>query len=161
MQGNEYPEMGMYPCLAAGAAEGEMIHPKLYHKIHPFVLEACDEMEMHGVMMPTNAMMDCMCDRICDKVFRIYPEMAKYDVDYEEEADVGASQLPGGLEAEFGRLFPGEEMPRNLEDLRRRHPREFEDFRRRHPDSFRRGSIFRDFILFLIFLEFFRRRRRY
>lgn len=161
MVGNEYPEMRNHPCFATGAAAGERIYPKLYYKIHPFVMEACDEMDMHGVMMPTNAMMDCMCERICERMFRIYPEMAKYDVEYEEDADVGTAQLPGGLEAEFRRLFPGEEVPRDLEDLRRRRPREFEEFRRRHPESFRRRSIFRDFILFLLFLEFFRRRRRF
>jgi hypothetical protein len=158
---NEYPEMGNHPCFPAGEAAGEMIYPKLYYQIHPFVMEACDEMDMHGIVMPTRQMMYCMCDRICERIFRVYPEMAKVDVEYEAEADVDTTQLPGGLGEEFRRMFPGEEMPRNLEDLRRRHPREFEEFRRRHPESFRRGSIFRDFILFLLFLEFFRRRGRF
>ena len=161
MQGNEYPEMRRHPCMADDAAGEQMLYPRLHHKIHPFVMEACDEMEMHGIVMPTNALMDCMCDRICEKMFRVYPEMAAYDMQYDEAADIGAAQLPSGLEEEFRRMFPGEEVPRNLEELRRRRPREFEDFRRRHPESFRRGSIFRDFILFLIFQELFLRRRRF
>jgi hypothetical protein len=42
---NEYPEMGIHPCFPAGVAAGKMIYPKLYYKIHPFVMEACDNSE--------------------------------------------------------------------------------------------------------------------
>lgn len=162
MDRNEYPEMGNHSCFPAGATAGEMIYPKLYYKIHPFVMEACDEMDMHGVMMPTRHMMRCMCGRMCERIFSIHPEMAKYDVEYEAMADDDPPPTPGmgGLAEEFSRMFPGEAMSSDLEDLRRRHPMEFEDFRRRHPESFRRGSVFRDFLEFLLLLEFLRRRRR-
>lgn len=149
--------MARYPGIPSGSAVDGMVYPQLYQKLYPFIIEACDEIDMCGLIIPNMFILDCLCDRVCEKIFLVYPEMVKYDIKDEMEV----SQLPGGFEELFRRMFPGEGFPRDLEELRRRHPREFEEFRRRRPESFRRGSIFRDFILFLLLLEFLRRSRRF
>jgi hypothetical protein len=151
---DKYPMMGNYLSSPPGATAGGMIYPQLHQKLHPFIVEACDEIDMYGLVMPHMCMFRCMCDKVCEKIFLVYPEMVKYDVESEAEA----AQLPSGIEEQFRRMFPGEGFPRDMGELERRHPREFEEFRRSHPESFRRGSVFMDFILFLLFLEFLRRR---
>lgn len=69
-----------HPCLKPEMLQGQYqsMYPDMYYKIQPHVLMACDEMDAHGVMMPTNQMMGCMVKHIYDNVCKMYPDMANY-----------------------------------------------------------------------------------
>lgn len=70
------------PCFAPDMAGGENaysnMYPEIYFKVQPHVSMACDELEINGMMLPTNRMMTCMCNRIHENVCRMYPEMRNY-----------------------------------------------------------------------------------
>lgn len=66
------------PDMTGGAESYMPEYPDIYHKVQPHVSAACDDMEMHGWMMPTTRMMRCMCDHIHQNVMQMYPEMANY-----------------------------------------------------------------------------------
>jgi hypothetical protein len=121
--------MGGHPCLKPEMLQdttaNTLMYPEMYYKVQPHIMMACDEMDMHGVVMPTREMIHCMCERICVTLFRVHPELAAYDMDY----PVGTMADP---------------------------PQEFDE----HGRPMQRGP-FRDFLLFLLLSEFFRRRRGY
>ena len=88
MSYNMEPAMGGHPCLSPEMMRGATapMYPEIYYKIQPHILMACDEMDMHGCFAPTQEIIMCMCDRICSNLFRVYPEMARYDIEYEPDS---------------------------------------------------------------------------
>lgn len=62
--------------MVRSAREFQMLYPDVYYKVQPFVMVMCDEMDTYGTMMPTQEMIDYMCDCIYDDVIRMYPDLA-------------------------------------------------------------------------------------
>jgi hypothetical protein len=95
--------MAEHPCFKPEMLEntvaGTMMYPEIYYKIQPHIIMACDEMDMYGCMMPTRKMIMCMCERICDNIFKMHPEMVAYDVEY----PAGTMMDPPQEFDEFGR----------------------------------------------------------
>ena len=79
------------PPMMAGAMVYPMLYPDIYYKVQPFIVRACDEMTMMGMMMPTQEAMDKMTERVTDNVCKMYPDMAKYAQDYEAKVMVESS----------------------------------------------------------------------
>jgi hypothetical protein len=125
------PEM---PQMINGARAYATMYPEIYYKIQPFIIRACDEMDMYD-FMPSEEMIDFQTDQIFDNVNRMYPELAQYAQDYERQME-NSPRLP----QEF---VPGD--PDNLEMMRRRRPRS-------------RGLL-SDVIRILLISELFNRRR--
>lgn len=72
MQVYKYPNEGS----TANTRMMDCVYPEIYYKVQPFIMMACDQMDMH--QMPTQAMIDQMADNIHDDVVRMYPDMAEY-----------------------------------------------------------------------------------
>lgn len=91
--------------------------------------------------MPTQEMVDDMCDHIHNQVCRMHPEIAEYAMKHDNDAADDPPDPPmspfgfGGFERGFGRMGFG--FP------------------------FRRRGLLRDLISILLLSELFRRRRHY
>lgn len=151
-------------------AMGSLIYPNIYYKLHPFVVTACDEMDMHGIMMPTKQMIKCICNQMCEKMFKVYPEMVKYDMEY---AAGEMDDPPPGYDQYDRHYHDGYDY----DDYWHRYPGGYyyDDYWRWYPggynyDVYSSSSLdgtnefghrgpFRDFLAFLLLTEFFRRRR--
>lgn len=56
------------------------MYPEVYYKIQPYVMMACDEMDIYDdYEMPSHEMIMQMSDRVYDDVCKMYPEYADYD----------------------------------------------------------------------------------
>lgn len=131
IQGMEMPMMENMMCRNT--------YPEIYYKLQPFIMMACDQMEVCGPQMPTQEMVENMCDHIHTQVCHMHPEIAEYaqkcDNDPGDDPDPPAGFRFGGFERGMDRMGFG--FP----------------FRRRGP--------FRDLISILLLSELFRRRRRF
>jgi hypothetical protein len=138
---NAMPGMEQYPFyqrempqMLNGARAYFSMYPEIYYRILPFVIRACDEMDMYDAM-PSEDMIEFQTGQIFDNVSRMYPDLAQNVRDYE-----GQLETPAILPQQFG---PGN--PDGLEMERRRRPRS-------------RG-ILGDLIRILLISELFNRRR--
>ncbi len=75
---------------AANTRMMDCVYPEIYYKVQPFIIMACDQMDMH--QMPTQAMIDQMADNIHDDVCRMYPDMAEYTQNYLGNANADQSE---------------------------------------------------------------------
>lgn len=66
------------PDMMRDMAAQQALYPDIYYKMYPHIVMACDELDMMGCMMPTQQMLQCMGERICQAVLRIHPELADY-----------------------------------------------------------------------------------
>lgn len=57
----------------------QCVYPKIYYKIQPFAMMACDEMDARDYGMPDHDMVRQICDRIYEDVCRIHPDLAELD----------------------------------------------------------------------------------
>ncbi len=71
-----------------------IVYPEIFYKLQPFVLMACDEMDVYG--MVNQEMIEKMADNIYDDVCRMYPDM----VEYAREQERKASSIPGVAEVQ-------------------------------------------------------------
>jgi hypothetical protein len=98
MQYENSQPMAPHPCftpdMMRDMAACQPMYPEVYYKMVPHVVMACDEMDMLGCMMPSQQMIRCMAERICQAVRRIHPEMA----DYGRSMQVQTQALGGPLE---------------------------------------------------------------
>lgn len=53
------------------------VYPEVYYKVMPFVMMACDELDVNGYEMLSPEMIMETADRICDDVLRMYPDLAQ------------------------------------------------------------------------------------
>ena len=118
-----------------------MVYPEVFYKLQPYILMVCDQLETYGYSMPTQEMAQQMTDFIYEDVMRMYPELAGYARNYEQDDGPVAevfNQFPGG----YSQGFYGQRQPF-------------------FGNQFRRRGLFRDLIDILILSELFNRRRRY
>jgi len=132
----QYPfyQPGM-PQYINGARAFSSMYPEIYYKIQPYIIRACDEMDMYE-LMPSEDMIDYQTDQISDNISRMYPEIAQYAQDYERQM-------------ENSPRLPQEFAPTNSDSI--------EVIRRRRPRS--RGLL-GDLVRILLISELFNRRRR-
>lgn len=118
--------------MAPSAVACRMVYPEIFYKLQPYILMACDQMESCDSLMPTQDMLEQMCDSIHDEVCRMHPDLAEYanSCERKSSADPSISQVITIVPGIFGR-------------------------------NFRRRGMFRDIIEILLLSELFRRRRRH
>lgn len=46
------------------SAEYQMLYPEIFYQLQPYIMEACDQMDACGYMMPDREMLKSMGDRI-------------------------------------------------------------------------------------------------
>lgn len=109
----------------------QMVFPEIFYKLQPYVLMVCDRLDSFGSTMPSQDMIDNICDGIYDDVCKRDPELAKY-----LQSQVKDDPDPVIQAARFGDDPP------------------FFGWR------FRRRGLPRDLIEILLLSELFRRRRR-
>lgn len=81
------------PCYRPEKMDGSTAFPALYQIVLPYIEVACNETAMVGVVAPSRNLVRCIVARMCNRIFRQYPELMKYDVRYsnEELADLGSN----------------------------------------------------------------------
>jgi len=83
--------------MVRSARDFEMLYPDVYYKVQPYVMMMCDEMDSCGTMMPSQEMVDYMCDCIYEDLSRMYPDLT------DNYADVDAVPTINGFGG-FGRF---------------------------------------------------------
>jgi hypothetical protein len=129
----------------------EMTYPLIYYRAMPYIMMACDEMEMRGTMTPSQEETDQMTDRICDDMTKAYPDLAGMAErgtetdDMQDTDDSMPAQRYGNYYRDYGN--------RRDFDMYDNYQRPFR--RRRHRNNF--GDI----VNILLLSELLGRRRRY
>jgi hypothetical protein len=82
---------GKPPVMAGGIAY-PLIHPEIFYRLQPEIVEACDEMERNGVKTPTKEIIEQMVTRIRENVSKKYPDLAQYAQEYERNLPVASIQ---------------------------------------------------------------------
>lgn len=72
------------------------VYPEVYYKVMPFVIMACDELDVSDYETVSQEMIIETTDRICEDVLRMYPDLAQ-QVEYGEMPYEGAVayNIPG------------------------------------------------------------------
>ena len=50
-------------------------YPEIYYRIQPHVMEAMDQVDLQGCMMPEPDSIQSMCDRISERMRELHPDM--------------------------------------------------------------------------------------
>jgi hypothetical protein len=117
----------------------KLIYPEIYYKLQPYIMMVCDQMDVYNTV-PTQEMVESMTDAIYDDVVRMFPDIAEYVREHENN-EVRETIQPDAITAQVD-PFRGRDRDRT------RFPR------------FRRRGLFRDLIDILFLTELLRRRRR-
>ena len=115
-----------------------MTFPEIYYKLQPYIMMVCDHLVATNTTMPSQDMLDNICDGIYDDVCKRDPNLAAY-LRAQENANADPPAVPV---ARFGDPPPfGPFGPFGF--------------------GFRRRGLPRDLIEILLLNELFNRRRRY
>jgi hypothetical protein len=60
-------------------------YPEIYYKLQPYILRACREMSVYGIL--TEEMIEEICCHICEEACRSYPEFEEYKNTGEENTN--------------------------------------------------------------------------
>lgn len=52
-------------------------YPEIYYLVQPHVMEAMDQVDIQGCMMPESESVKGMCDGICERVLKAHPELVE------------------------------------------------------------------------------------
>ena len=59
-----------------------LIYPEIYYKLQPYIMMVCDQMDVYNTV-PTQEMVESMTDAIYDDVVRMFPDIAEYVREHE------------------------------------------------------------------------------
>jgi len=109
----------------------KVVYPEVYYKLQPYIMLACDQVDIYGSQMPTQAIIDQITNGIYEDVCLMHPDLVEYDPGYTENQRKNQT------------------VPVNYGSDNRRYDRRY-----------RRRGFLRDLIDILFLQEFFSRRRR-
>lgn len=138
--------MPMTPMMKENMAY-RLVYPEIFYRLQPFVMVACDQMDIGGNFLPTQEMVEQVTDGIYNDVTQMYPELADnmYSQNPGNNNDMPVNDPPyAPVFNGFGRGFRGRDFD--------------QDF---FPRRFRRRGSLQDLISILLLSELFRRRRRF
>lgn len=49
-------------------------YPEIYYRVQPHIMEAMDQMDIQGCMMPESETIKSVCDKICNHMRELYPD---------------------------------------------------------------------------------------
>lgn len=55
-----------------------LMYPEIYYKIQPFIMEACDQMDVKGNALPPMDVLEIMADSIYNDISQMYPDFVEY-----------------------------------------------------------------------------------
>lgn len=108
-------------------------YPEIYYRVQPHVLEAMDQMDIQGCMMPESETIKSVCDKICDHMREMHPDK----MEAHSYSDAVQTASPDYYDHDRG-YGPGY-----------------------GPGYGFRGDLLNDLVYILFLNELFRRRRRY
>lgn len=97
----------------------EIVFPEIYYRLQPYVLMVCDQLNLFGSTMPTQAMIDNISDSIYDDVCKRDPQLAEYLQAQSSKDDdtVPVVKRFGNDPPAFGWRFRRRGLPRDLIEI--------------------------------------------
>ena len=84
----------------------QLAYPEVYYILQPYIMIACDQMDIYGSVMPTQEMMDQMTNGIYSDVIRMYPDMSEYDGEAIPAVNMGNPNIGYGFGRRLRRRGP-------------------------------------------------------